>query len=102
MVAILSILGFSDAAHRGKLTSGSMEQTLMLITTYKVAQTQLEIETTALCIFWNGEWDLDGNYTKKYILEIPCDGSTGGSGLEINQTAGLPQWLCFSHRNYSQ
>ncbi len=47
-----------------------------------------------LMYFWeNGAWNMSGNYSKYYLLEKPCGGSSGG--LELNQTAGLANGAAF-------
>ncbi len=40
--------------------------------------------------FWNGEWELTTDFIyKKYILEVPCGGGSGGpSSVNLNQIAG--------------
>ena len=43
--------------------------------------------------FWSGKWAFHGNYTKDYVIEVPCDGNgnggNNGNGVEIQQIAGL-------------
>ncbi len=41
--------------------------------------------------FWSGKWAFHGDYSKFYVIEIPCSGGGGGesSDVQIQQTAGL-------------
>jgi len=50
------------------------------------------INRFGLMNFWNGQWNFHGDYTKAYVMEIPCSGNdsnNGGNGIDIQQIAGL-------------
>ena len=39
--------------------------------------------------FWNGQWNYHGDYSKFYVIEIPCGGGGESTGIELQQTGGL-------------
>ena len=42
-------------------------------------------EDYGIMLFWNGQWATSGDYTKSYLIEVPCGGG-GGGGLTTAST----------------
>ncbi|MEM1119756.1 MAG: HYR domain-containing protein, partial [Bacteroidota bacterium] len=47
-----------------------------------------------LMYFWDGSWDMSGNYSKFYVLEKSCGGGPS-SGLTVTQTSGPANGTAF-------
>ncbi|MEM6320918.1 MAG: HYR domain-containing protein [Bacteroidota bacterium] len=88
--AFVKSIAENNILHIG-LTDATTEGTYEWVNGDNVGYTNLvgnpKSEDYGIFYFWDGTWDLDGNYTKKYLIEKSCGGG-GNSGLQVQQTAG--------------
>ena len=83
-------IGFSDANNEGTFEWDSGES----FTYNNFSGVNFSTSDFGRINFWNGDWGLDfGVVSRRYVVEIPCNGTGGGSGsgLQVNCDFGLSQ-----------